>query len=630
MHTIGFLLLFPLLPAILLLVIGNQALRSGIVRISAVVIGAVSIYTAWKFLGGAPKYFVIDYPWMEKAFFAVEIALALYLLYRCKNIVAKEFWIPLLIIAQAAITIWIELSHKIPHVKHSFYIDNFSIIMVLIIGIIGTIICVYALSYMRDYQHHHPAIADRRRFFFFLLFMFLSAMFGVVLCNNIQWLFLFWEVTTLCSFEMIGYSQTDEAKRNSYLALGFNSLGGLSFACAIFYCVFYMPTPTLELSSLCAVGTAGVLIPAVLISFAGLTKSAQMPFSSWLLGAMIAPTPVSALLHSSTMVKAGVFVIVKFAPVLQGTMAGEFIAIIGGVSFVLTSILAVTQRNAKLVLAYSTIANLGLVVMCAGVGSYEALWAGILLIIFHAISKGLLFLGVGTIEHKTGSRDIEDMDGLITTRPWLAFVMVVGILGMFLAPFGMLISKWVCLEAFIQADPILAVLLAFGSAPTLFFWAKWLGKLLTASLDKSKSADRINRDENSALSILAVLTIAVCVLFPFGSRGMIEPYIRNLYGETISLSSGNLAIMFLMFGMMLFLFLSFFVVKTESTKSTVYLGGLNIAGKPAFFTGAMLAEKETRNYNYYLKNFFNEKVITNGGNIIAIVIYIITLGVLCL
>ena len=112
-----------------------------------------------------------------------------------------------------------------------------------------------------------------------------------------------------------------------------------------------------------------------------------MPFSSWLVGAMVAPTPVSALLHSSTMVKAGVYIIVRFAPVLSGTTEGLIIALVGGTTFALASFMAISQNNAKKVLAYSTIANLGLIVACAGVGTYNLMWVAILLIIFHADCK---------------------------------------------------------------------------------------------------------------------------------------------------------------------------------------------------------------------------------------------------
>ena len=265
-----------------------------------------------------------------------------------------------------------------------------------------------------------------------------------------------------------------------------NLLGGIGFALALLW--LGMTGGSLELDKLIAGGAAIALVPATLIGFAGLTKAAQLPFSSWLLGAMVAPTPVSALLHSSTMVKAGVYAIVRFAPVFANTLPGLCLGLVGGVTFLAASAMAVTQSNAKRVLAYSTVANLGLVVACGGIGTYEAVWAAILLIIFHAVAKSLLFLGVGTVEHQVHSRDIEDMAGLMTNLPRVGLMMLIGMAGMYLAPLGMLISKWATLRAFIDAPGgvIFLILVAFGSAVTVFFWAKWMGLLIA----------RPNRGEN--------------------------------------------------------------------------------------------------------------------------------------
>ena len=161
-----------------------------------------------------------------------------------------------------------------------------------------------------------------------------------------------------------------------------------------------------------------VVLPLTCLSLAGITKAAQMPFHTWLLGAMVAPTPTSALLHSSTMVKAGVFMLIKCAPIYAVSFAPSILVIlVGGITFLLCSMMAISQSNGKRVLAYSTVANLGLITACAGVGTAEAIWAAILLVIFHAVAKSLLFLCVGTAEHHIGSRDIEDMDLLFERIP---------------------------------------------------------------------------------------------------------------------------------------------------------------------------------------------------------------------
>ena len=407
----------------------------------------------------------------------VEIGMSIFIIY--VGVRAKRPLIVALALAQACLMVWFELTQG-EHLEaaQNLFVDKLAVIMALINGIVGGGICIYALGYMREYHEvAHREVRDRRPFFFALLFIFMGAMFGLIFANNLVWLFLFWEITTLCSFLLIGYTQTDEAKRNALRALVMNLAGGLAFAVAIVW--LHRKTGGIELQAMInSPDKALVLLPAALLCFAGITKSAQLPFSSWLLGAMVAPTPVSALLHSSTMVKAGVYLVLRMAPVVTGTKVGMMVALVGAVTFVVGSLAAITTSEAKRVLAWSTVANLGLIVLCGGIGTYQAVWAGILLIIFHAVAKCLLFLCVGVVEHKLHSRNIEDMSGLVVRMPRVAIMMQIGMAGMFLAPFGMLISKWAVLKAVVDAYPSLTVFIAFGSAATLFFWVKWMGKLV--------------------------------------------------------------------------------------------------------------------------------------------------------
>ena len=412
----------------------------------------------------------------------------------------------------------------------NLYVDKFSVIMALINGLVGGGICIYALGYMREYHEAaHRDVPDRRPLFFALMFVFMGAMFGLIFSNNLAWLLLFWEITTFCSFLLIGYSQTEEAGRNARRALVMNLSGGLAFALAIVWCC--QNKQSIELHTLIGSKQALVLLPAALLCFAGITKSAQLPFSSWLLGAMVAPTPVSALLHSSTMVNAGVYLILRMAPVIAGTNVGLMVAMVGGVTFVVGSLAAITTSEAKRVLAWSTIANLGLIVLCGGIGTYEAVWAGVLLIIFHAVAKCLLFLCVGVVDHKLHSRNIEDMSGLILRMPRVAVMMLIGMAGMFLAPFGMLISKWAVLKAVVDAAPLLSVFIVFGSSATLFFWVKWMGKLLEVVDPDEPVKKELGPSEAVALYGLAAATFLTCLLFPLISSRFVEPYVVDVYGE---------------------------------------------------------------------------------------------------
>jgi ech hydrogenase subunit A len=552
----------------------------------------------------------INLHWLNLATLAADVAMSLYVIY--VGVRAKRPLIVALVLAQAALMVWFECAYGSHlEISRNLFIDNFAIIMALINGVVGGGIFLYALDYMRQYhQSAHPEIADRRPFFFALLFVFMGAMFGLVFANNLIWLFLFWEITTLCSFLLIGYTQTDEARNNALRALVMNLAGGLAFAAAIVW--FYRKTGSVELQTLIASRQSLVLLPAALLCFAGITKAAQMPFSSWLLGAMVAPTPVSALLHSSTMVKAGVYLILRLAPVVAHTRVGLLVALVGGVTFVIGSLAAITTSQAKRVLAYSTVANLGLIVLCGGLGTAQAVWAGILLIIFHAVAKCLLFLCVGVVEHKLHSRDIEAMSGLIVKMPQVAVMMLVGMAGMFLAPFGMLISKWAVLKAVVDASPMLTVFIVFGSSATLFFWAKWMGKLLQVVEPCQPIANELGAGEFVAIYGLAIATFLACLLFPLISSRLVEPYVLSVYGQSGSFSQGNLVIMGLMMAIVLLFPISFVNYGRRAKNVGAYLGGANLRDGERFSGFSGEAQTVTMQ-NYYLRDLLNEAWLSRWG-----------------
>jgi ech hydrogenase subunit A len=603
-----YLILFPLVAALFILVGRRDFVRDMIVKISAIVIGIVTLaLLVFGFDKGSLIYSIASEP-VSQVMFVIEILLAAVILYL--GIKHRKSLTVILIVVQAGLLVWFETSMAGQvHVGENLFVDQFSIIMAMIIGIIGSLICVYSVGYMKTYQLQHKEVPDRRGFFFAVLFVFLAAMFGLVFSNNLMWVFFFWEITTICSFLLIGYSKTDEATNNSFLALSMNLLGGVAFIAAIIYLVMSDPSgKLLSLNYLLASSKAIALVPAVLICFAGITKAALMPFSSWLVGAMVAPTPVSALLHSSTMVKAGVYIIVRFAPVLSGTTEGLIIALVGGLTFLLASCMAISQHNAKKVLAYSTIANLGLIVACAGVGTYNLMWVAILLIIFHAIAKSLLFLCVGTIEQRIGSRDIEDMGGLIVRMPKIAIMMFIGMAGMFLAPFGMVISKWAAIEAFIIAPfgLIFIAILAFGGSVTVFFWCKWMGKIISVMRNQTVIEGTGKKENYGVLYILTGLVVVVCLIFPLISSTLIEPFILNIYGQTTRLAQANLTIMVMMLCLLMIMPFSMLFYRKGVTPATPYMGGVPM-NDPMHYAGSMGVSRELVLSNYYLEKTFGEE-----------------------
>jgi ech hydrogenase subunit A len=386
----------------------------------------------------------------------------------------------------------------------------------------------------------------------------------------------------------------------------------------------------MELDKLIRLDQSYALLPAVCIAFAGLVKSAQLPFSSWLTGAMVAPTPVSALLHSSTMVKAGVYVILRVAPVMENTVTAKMLMLIGGVSFLVTALIAISQSNAKKVLAYSTISNLGLIVACAGINTSAAMWSALLLIIFHAVAKSLLFLCVGIVEYKLESRDIEDMDYLIMRLPKLTAVMMIGMAGMFLAPFGMIISKFMTLKAFVDANPGMAIILAYGSGATVFFWAKWMGKIMSIKHGVTEVMEhRVSRWEWITLYILAVSTVVVCLAFPLISSGIINPYLTELFGKIPAPDTFNVMIIFvIMLGLLILLpvGLFYFAFANKNYKRVgTYLGGANIDN--ITFEGAMASTQTIELKNYYLEKYFGEDRLFMIGILVSLTLVFVMFGV---
>jgi len=621
-QTLLFLILFPILVACLLLFVKRTTSRYAVVALSALAIGGASVYLLVRYASGGAVYFAASSEATDIVMVAIEMALALFII--AMGVKFRNYLAIALAVVQAALVVYLETTFAGSlHAANNLFVDQFSIIMALIIGIIGSLIAVYGVRYMETYHHHHPEVRDRQRMFFFVIFAFLAAMFGLVFSNNLMWVFFFWEVTTIASFVLIGYSETEEATTNAFRALVMNLLGGVAFVTALIFLAATGPTSGgVDLALVLASGDAAViLVPAVLIGFAGITKAALMPFSSWLLGAMVAPTPVSALLHSSTMVKAGVYILVRFAPVFAGTFAGLSVGLVGAVTFVVASAIAISRSDAKSVLAYSTIANLGLIAACAGVGTYMLVWAAILLIIFHAVAKSLLFLGTGAIEHRIGSRNIEDMEGLIVRMPKMAVMMFIGIAGMFLAPFGMLVSKWAAIEAFVQAPfgLVFIAILAYGSAVTVFFWAKWMGKLVAVTRGTERIEKGFLEEPWVPLYITTAIVILVVFLFPVISTALIEPYVFVIYGMTAHLAQANVAIMLLMISLLLILPISFSLFRKSAKRLPVYMGG-RPATPELQFAGSLGMTREAQTQNYYLTGYFGEARLFLPGAVVCIVL----------
>ena len=346
---------------------------------------------------------------------------------------------------------------------------------------------------------------------------------------------------------------------------------------------------------------------------------------------MVAPTPSSALLHSATMVKAGVYLLIRLAPALYGNLCGMVVAFIGGFTFITTSMMAIAQNDAKKVLAFSTISNLGLIVACAGIGVEQTVWAAIFLMIFHSVSKSMLFESVGATENSIGSRDIEHMHGLILRLPKLAYIMGIGIAGMYLAPFGMLISKWVALKAFVDSGNVLLVIfIAFGSASTMFYWTKWLGKLIAMHKPNTPDHDATRKDEYFSMGVLGVIMILLCLLFPLLAGFVVNPIVLSLFGATQDvLSMSELTTMVIMVCSVLLVPSMMFLITRMAPRDYVptYMNGVNV-GDNSHFIDSMGESKKLYLSNWYLRFEFGRRRLLRPSQIVAASVLIVTFAIL--
>lgn len=296
----------------------------------------------------------------------------------------------------------------------SFYGDGLSLLFAVMITAIGALIVLFSSRYFDG--------DPRAGRFLATLFAFMGSMLGVVLADNIFALFVFWELTGFTSFLLIGFDQERAQSRTSAIqAFVITGTGGMGLLAAA--ALIEVATGSHDLSALIG-GGASVRESAAyhwitaLVLLAAFTKSAQAPFHFWLPNAMAAPTPVSAYLHSATMVKAGLYLVARMTPLMGGTEWWiGLTATVGAITMIVGAWRAVAETDLKRVLAYSTISALGLLMMLLGLGSEMAVTAALVYLVAHASYKGALFLIAGTLEHETGTRDVKDLGGLRHAMP---------------------------------------------------------------------------------------------------------------------------------------------------------------------------------------------------------------------
>lgn len=422
-------------------------------------------------------------------------------------------------------------------IQLSFLVDGLSLLFALLITGIGFFILVYGGRYLDE----HKSLG---RFYIFLL-GFMGSMLGLVLSDNLISLFVFWELTTITSFMLIGFNhEQEDSRKKAHQGLMVTVMGGLALMTGLI--MLGMVSGSYELSTILASGSLSehaLYLPMLLLILLGaFTKSAQTPFHFWLPNAMAAPTPVSAYLHSATMVKAGIYLMARLHPSLGGSDAWLIIlSLFGAVTMVTGIFLASRATGVKRVLAYSTVMALGTLTMLLGLGSEKAALAAVTFLLAHALYKGALFMVAGILDHSAGVKDFRDAGGLRSSMPLTTGVAILASLSLAgIIPLFGFVGKELLLEAVLSASiwqlgltvatlvaNIMVVLVA-----AIIALKPWFGERI--------ETPKKPHDPNIALllgpAILAVLGLVFGLVPSLAGNGILIAAASAIYGQPVTMT----------------------------------------------------------------------------------------------
>lgn len=433
------------------------------------------------------------------------------------------------------------------------YVDGLSLLFALLITGIGTLVIFYSVYYLSKRK-------EKLHNFYVYILLFMGAMLGVVLSDHLIVLYVFWEITSISSALLISYWYEREksiygAQKSMFITVfgGLSMLGGIT--------LLYVMTGTFSVREIITnvdlVLTSSLFLPAMLFILIGaFTKSAQFPFHIWLPDAMEAPTPVSAYLHSATMVKAGIYLVARLTPVFGGSLEWFWIiSIVGIITLLWGSVSAVRQKDLKAILAFSTVSQLGMIMSLLGAGSVAyyfhdgdnslyttAILAAVFHLINHATFKGSLFMTAGIVDHQTGTRDIRNLGGLLTFMPMTATISIIGLAAMAgLPPFNGFLSKELFFTAMLNITeygifqlggmmfPIIAWI---ASIFTFLYCAIVFFKTFTGHLQQDKLAVQHIREAQPGMllspGILGALVVIIGLFPNFLSDAFIAPAMKAI------------------------------------------------------------------------------------------------------
>ncbi|MBF6141273.1 Na+/H+ antiporter subunit A [Nocardia farcinica] len=409
------------------------------------------------------------------------------------------------------------------------------VLAALVLGV-GSLILLYCARYFADDEPRLGAFAAQ-------LVAFAGAMFGLVTSDNMLLLYVFWEITTVLSFLLVGHDTIRTSRRAALQALLVTAAGGLAMLVGIV--LLGQTTGTYLLSDLLAMpqppSGVAVSVAVVLLLIGALSKSAIVPLHFWLPGAMAAPTPVSAYLHAAAMVKAGVYLVARLAPVFASSPPWHPIVLtLGALTMVLAGLRALQVTDLKLVLAFGTVSQLGFLIVLVGLGTPDAALAGVTLVVAHALFKACLFMVVGIVDHGAGTRDLRKLSGLGRREPLLAAVATLSALSMAgIPPLVGFVGKETALAAEVDADVLntpariaLTLALVAGSAFTVGYSARFLWGAFAVKPEVPDVRPHWHAPGPLMIAPPAILAAVSLVLglVPGWTEDLVSPYAGSLPG----------------------------------------------------------------------------------------------------
>ena len=517
--------------------------------------------------------------------------------------------------------------------------------------------CFATVAVMVTLVYGRPYAADRGMLrggeLFTLSMLALLGMFIMISGNNFLVIYLGLELLTLSSYTLVALRRDNAMATEAamkYFVLGAMASGFLLYGLSM----LYGATGSLDIGQVFKAVNSGqirhqVLVFGLVFVVAGLAfKLGVVPFHMWIPDVYQgAPTAVTLMIGGAPKLAAFAITIRLLVDGLLPLAIDwqQMLAVLAIGSLLVGNLAAIAQTNLKRMLAYSTIANLGLIIACVGINTAASMMAATTIIIYHSVSKGLLFMCVGAIEQRIGSRDIEDMRGLYGKMPRTAIITAIGIFTMMLPPFGMLIGKWMAIEAIARATQAMTPIIFFialGSAFTVLFWARWAGVLVSSSkMHERPTHGHPKPSVMFALRSLCGLAVVFSFISPLVLKTFVEPSVSGVYarfnlqaegfipGATLTGAEGYVWIYFLFLLLGLGVWYAWREARRvpESAHAQPYCSGLTaVKDGVVGFKGPMNVFEPVRVSNFYLSQYFGESKITRAIDIISTAFLVVLVG----